>query len=321
MTDYLAHVPVALLMNPDLPASAKLAWMIARLRLQALRAGRARPTITSALSRPAMLRGMARLAAAGWDPLHSDSGNPAVAVPAALLMNRRLGIETRVLYGLLHLTPEFQHPCGQFTYAGLADLARTAPATVAKAVRQLAGAEWVKIEQAHRLAPVHFQLTFPGFERQITALAAAQTRLERANFFGEQLMREYLSLLADSDDFEDDAAPGFLVNPRTGERLQFDRFYPPALAWEFNGAQHYRATEKFSAEAVARQQERDYIKIGICVRRKITLVVVEPDDLTLAGMREKIGNLLPVRDTAGSELLADFLEAESRTYRRKVARL
>lgn len=55
-------------------------------------------------------------------------------------------------------------------------------------------------------------------------------------------MREYLSLMIDSGEFEDNAAPGFLVNPLTDERLQFDRFYPPGVAFEFNGPQHYGAT-------------------------------------------------------------------------------
>jgi hypothetical protein len=58
--------------------------------------------------------------------------------------------------------------------------------------------------------------------------------------------------------------------------------------------------------------------LGICLTRKITLVVVRPEDLTLPGMREKVGILLPVRDTTGSELVVG-LERESREYRRRVA--
>jgi hypothetical protein len=220
-----------------------------------------------------MLKGMAQLVAAGWDPNNPDHRGDAVAVPAALLTNRALGIEARVLYGLLVLTPGFQHdppflshsgtsirrnggshPCGRFTYVELATLVQASPNTVTKAVRELVGAEWLQIERANRLAPVHFQLSFPGFDRQTSVLAGVQKRLERASYFGEQLMREYLSLLVDSADFEDDAAPGFLLNPRTDERLQLDRFYPPYVAWEFNGPQHYRATQRFSAEDVARQQ-------------------------------------------------------------------
>ena len=237
--------------------------MAARLRLAAAQAGVRRPPVTAALTRPAMLKGMAQLSTARWDPNQTGDQGATVPVPVPLVMNRKLGIQARVLYGLLLLTPDFQHPCGHFTYAQLAELAHASPNTVTKAVRKLVAAEWLHTERANRLAPVHFQLTFPGLDRQTTLLGAVQKRLERAKFFGEQLMREYLSLLVDSANYEDDAAPGFLANPRTHELLQFDRFYPPGVAREFNGPQHYRATERFTADDVARQQERDYIKLGI----------------------------------------------------------
>jgi hypothetical protein len=35
-------------------------------------------------------------------------------------------------------------------------------------------------------------------------------------------MREYLSLLVDSTLFEDDAAPGYLINPLTDQLMEFD---------------------------------------------------------------------------------------------------
>lgn len=317
MTNSLVQVPAALLLSPDLPATAKLAWMVARLRFAATQTGAPKPPVTAALTRPAMLKSMTQLSAAGWDPDRYQHGGATVAVPASLLTDRKLGIHARVLYGILLLTPEFQHPCGRFTYAGLAQLANASPNTIMKAVRELVGAEWLQVGRANRLAPIHFQLSFPGFDRQRTLLAVVQKRLERARFFGEQLMREYLSLLVDSADYEDDAPLGFLVNPRTHEQLRFDRYYPPNVAWEFNGPQHYHATERFTEEDVARQQERDYLKAGICVTRGITLVVVRPADLTLAGMREKIGTLLPLRDLAGLGLVADYLEAESQGYRRR----
>ncbi len=133
-------------------------------------------------------------------------------------------------------------------------------------------------------------------------------------------MREYLSLLINSDEFEDDAAPGWLVNPRTLERLQLDRFYPPRVAFEYNGPQHYRATGKFSADEVVGQRERDLIKLGLCVTRGITLVTIHPEDLTLRGMKQAVGSLLPLRDLTGSDLLIDYLETESRRYRRIASR-
>lgn len=320
MSTELVSVPVSLLLSPHLTASAKLIWMVSRLRSVSDPAGTTRLCEASGLSRPTVLTGVARLLAAGWDPAKpAVEPDATVPVPAAVLTNHRLGIQARVLYGLVLLLPEFHHPSGWFTYAQLAGLATASPNTVARAVGDLVRAEWIKVERANRLARIRFELSFPGLDRGLAALANAQRRLERAKHYGEGLMREYLSLLVDSDDFEDDATPGFLVNPRTEERLQLDRYYPHTVAWEFNGPQHYRATEKYSAAESAAQRERDYIKLGICVQRGIRLVIVQSEDLTLQSMQQKVGNLLPLRDLTGHDLLIDHLESESRAYRKNVA--
>ena len=321
MANRVSQVPVSLLLHPNLSASAKLIWMIASLSPGSDRAGTTWLSQTSGLSRPTVLKAMGQLADAGWSPARTGLPGATVPVPIPLLTDRRLGIHARVLYGLLLLTPGFHHPCGQFAHAELAALAHASRNTVANAVGQLARAEWIKVERANRLDRIHFELSFPGFSRAMNALSAAQNRLARAKYLGEGLMREYLSLLIDSEAYEDDATPGFLVNPRTDEHLQLDRFYPPRVAFEFNGPQHYRATDKFSADEADRQRERDYIKLGICVTRGISLVIIHPEDLTLKGMRQKVGDLLPLRDLAGFELLIDFLEAESRNYRRRIARI
>lgn len=280
-------------------------------------------TTTSGLSRQTVLKAIAQLAASGWDPTSDRDPGATVPVPAALLTNRKLRVHVRVLYGLLLLTPGFRHPFGQFTYAELAGLAQVSRNTVARGVDELAGAEWIRVERANRLARIHFELSFPGFAQGKVALARAQRRLDKAKHFGEALMREYLSLLIDSEDYEDDAAPGFLVNPRTDERLQLDRFYPPSVAFEFNGPQHCRATARFSEAEVVAQRERDYIKMGICVSRGITLIIILPEDLTLKGVTQKIGNLLPLRDLTGSDygLLIGHLESESDDYREFVSGL
>ncbi len=349
MASEVVQAPISLLLSPDIQAPAKLIWMVSRLRpssnqaankdanKDANQADLAWLSETSGLSRPTVLKWLAQLVASGWDPTRAgDPGATArptatatakatatatVPVPRDILINRGLGVHARVMYGLLLLTPGFRHPCGQFTYAELAALAHASPNTVTRAVNELARAEWVKVERANRLARIHFELSFPGLARALMALAGAQKRLDQAKYFGEGLMREYLSLLIDSEDYEDDATPGFLVNPRTDERLQFDRYYPPSVAFEFNGPQHYRATEKFTAEEADQQRERDYIKLGICVTRGITLVVIHPENLTLKGMRQKVENLLPPRNQTGYDLLIDFLESESRGYRRFVSRL
>lgn len=86
-------------------------------------------------------------------------------------------------------------------------------------------------------APLAFTLLNPALQRQEAALNAAVRRLPRARFDGEAIMREYLNVLVDSDEFPDNVRPGFLVNPYTGERMEFDRYYPPHVALEFQGPQ------------------------------------------------------------------------------------
>ncbi|HEY3365424.1 MAG TPA: hypothetical protein VGK74_10265 [Symbiobacteriaceae bacterium] len=324
-----------------MPASAKIgtAWLSA----------------STGLARTTVLAGLAQLTAQGWYPPPPGAG-ATVPIPEAVLTNRRLSTQARVLYGLLLLTPGFldppflshsgtsirrtggfpdppflshsgtsirrtggSHPGGRFSYAELADLAHASRNTVAKALAELVRAEWVTLDRAHRRAPIHFELTFPGRERGEIALAAAQRRLSKKdNPFGEALMREYLSLLVDSDAFEDNASPGFLLNPRTQELLQFDRYYPPNVAFEFNGPQHYRATDRFTPGQVATQRERDYIKMGICMERGITLLIIHPEDLTVAVMQQKVADRLPLRNLTGHDLLIEHLESESRTYRRRM---
>lgn len=133
-------------------------------------------------------------------------------------------------------------------------------------------------------------------------------------------MREYLTLLIDSDQFEDNAAPGFLVNPLTNERMQFDRFYPPSVAFEFQGPQHYGATALYSEAEAAKQRGRDLMKQGICIERGIRLVLIQPQDLSLKVIQQKVGPLLPLRDLIEYQPLIAMLESIARGYRRKAKR-
>lgn len=318
MENQVANTPAELLLDDSLQASAKLIWMAANL----MPASEANPTAwltaNTGLVRTTVLAGLAQLTARGWYPPPPDAG-ATVPIPGVLLLNHDLSTRARVLYGILLLTPGFRHPGGRFTYAELADLAHASRNTVVEALAELVRAEWIMVEQANRRAPISFELTFPGRERGEVALAAAQRRLSKKEIpFGEQLMREYLNLLIHSDQLEDNASPGFLLNPRTQELLQFDRYYPPNVAFEFNGPQHHRPTERFTPDQVAAQRERDYIKMGICMERQITLVIVHPEDLTLAAMQQKVATLLPRRDLTGYGELIDYLESESQAYRRSM---
>lgn len=212
-----------------------------------------------------------------------------------------------MLYGSLRLTPGFQAATGQFTYAELCRLTGSSPNTLKRAVRALHEGGWLEISQGNKFSPVRFVLRNPAAEWREAEVAAARRRLEKAAFSGEALLREYLSLIIDSDMCLDDCRPGFLVNACSNEAMRFDRYYPPPVAFDFHAPQRYGPNAGDPQGTEARMQlGLDYMKLGICVDRGITLVAVYAEDLTLESMQRKVGDLLPRRRLAHDEPLIEY---------------
>lgn len=339
----MVQVPDALLHHRLLGKSAKLLWLILALDARTAPAAAAtsvtapaaspvaaaprpgRLQALSGLARHTVLRGLRQLQAAGWlTPAPHQPPTPRqgeACLPGDLLHDGRVSVQAKLLYASLQRTPGFSASAGQCTYAQLSHLTGLGPNTVKRAVRALQETGWLTISQRNKFSPIHFVLRNPAAERRAEATAQVQRRLNRAPYLGEALMREYLTLIVDSDEYDDDASPGFLINPYTGEELQFDRYYPPGVAFEFQGPQHYGPTDLYAEEAdIRKQQARDYIKRGISASRGIHLAVVHPEDLTLAGMCQKVQGLLPLRQLDGHELAIAYLEQVSRAYRRKARR-
>lgn len=323
-------VPKALITATDISASAKVVWMVAALQgvhgsFGALSPIRVAEQTGSGLR--TVCRAIGQLAASRWSP--DGAGSPlwrassgAVSIPAHLITDAAVRAGAKVLYGVLQLVPGFHYPTCLTTFDALAELAYLHRQTTRRSVLELAATGWLDLNQAQRYAPLHITLCNPVAEGVAAEASAVRRRVEKASFRGEALMREYLNVLVATDQFEDDAAPGFLVNPRTKERLQFDRYYPSqGVAFEFNGPQHYRATRLYTREEATLQRTRDYIKGGICLERGIKLVVAHAEDLTLARMRRKVGDLLPQRDLTDLRPVLDTLESISREHRRAVKRI
>lgn len=304
-------VPAFLLLHRELSPAAKLLWICCQIgsdpRPRQLEA-------RSTLTRHTVLRGLAELKSSGWLSI-SGQGGPQAALPAPLLADPRLEPRHKLLYGILQLTS-----C-QSTYAKLSILSGFGLNTVKRAITALRQTGWLEATQVHQQSPIHFTLCNPVAEQQQKAVADLDERLTRAAFKGEALMREYLSLLVDSGDYEDNASPGYLINPLTGRELQLDRYYPPGVAFEFNGAQHYGPTAKYPGKTPSkRQMARDLMKKGLCADREIHLIILHPQDLTLDRIRAKLDGLLPLRNLDGQERIIQYLAAASRRYRRKACR-
>lgn len=314
-------VPARLLLDRRLPSTARFLWLVLQLCAPDERAPR-RLHERSGLARHTVRRALAALDLAGWlsgnpDPRDGDPVGHA-SFPPDLLLAKEVGVPAKLIYGALQLLPGFHHQSVQFTLAALGELTGLTPVPVREAVRQLEHHCWLQLVQRTKFSPIDCRLRNPVVERRVDEVTLVDLRLREAKYRGEAIMQEFLSMLVDSDEFEENARPGFLINPYTGERMEFDRYYPPRVAFEFNGDQHFGPTQWFPSEVKAwKQQGRDYIKLAICAQRGITLVTVTGDELSMEALTAKIDGLLPLRNLVGKELLIDLLEEAGSAYRRE----
>jgi len=367
------QVPVDLLLDSTLTASAKVVWIALRIYPEAIRNGRPSPTRLAALtglSRPTVRKGLARLAEVGWlgsSPRHHDSfdqergrsqnrqaaapqrqGSPRtkdssqpgpadshgqahtkpaqpvikrfVTIPRELIEDRLVKPQAVVMYGVLQITPGFEHPEGQYTCRQLRELTGRALKTIRRATDVLVRRGWLVVDRKNHLCPFSFTMKNPVLEECLAELERVKWRIERAKFKGEAVMKAFCTLAVPSSDYVDNPRLGSIVNPFTGEILELDRLYPGRLALEFNGPQHYEETEFASAQEVLKQRVRDLIKAMICQDQGIPLVVIRPEDLTLKTMIEKLSPYLPIRDLRNSGPIIEYLERVAKGYRESIRR-
>ncbi len=323
-------VPLALLLSRSLTPAAKLLWI--RLRFDAThkrqrshmpdrlakRTGLARSTVYVAL-KSAVASGWLvsyRQRSSGkrrWRIGFPALDNPSVVkIPVDLIRaSHTVRPQTLLCYGLLQATSEFNGLTGFFKWAEFSKKTGLHIKTVKRAIRALAAAHWIAIRQENRRASLWFRL-----QHADQAYKAEVARgLGESKYSGEGLLRACLSLIVDTQECEDGARPNFLENPSTGERMELDRFYPvDRVAFEFNGRQHYVATGRFSKQEVIAQRKRDALKRQICKDKKIALVVVHAEDLSLTNLRRKIGDKLPMRVLRGFKQTIQYLKHCSQRY-------
>ncbi|MEW8979356.1 MAG: ArsR family transcriptional regulator [Symbiobacterium sp.] len=241
------------------------------------------------------------------------------AVMPVDLLRTDLSAQAKVLYATFQLLPGFRESIVEVTYDQLCFVTDTCLNTVKRALEVLRLHGWIEIARPGRYGSFFVTVSNPHLESQMRAIAELERRLEKEPYRGEGLMRELLNLTVDSQDFEDNAWPGFLINPLTCERLQVDRLYfSQAVGFEFNGPQHYGPTALYPDEEAARlRQARDLIKLAICHQRGILLVPVHSQDLSVSGILRLIPDRLPLRCLDGQELLIAHLEDLCKAYRRR----
>lgn len=327
-------VPLSLLLSKDLTPAAKFLWI--RMRFDAMHP-RKRPhhprrlAKRTGLARSTIYEALRQAEATGWLVPYLDPASGRrrwktacpvrdrriAKIPVDLIRaSHALRPQAILCYGLLQATPRFNGRTGWFKWAELRELTGLHLRTIKRAVRALAEERWIAMAQEHRRKPIWFRLQHAdeAFKDEV------QKGLERANHVGEALMRSLLSLIVKTRECEDGARPGFLVNPASGEKMELDRYYPvDRVAFEFNGRQHYEATGRFTKQEVEAQKKRDRLKRQICKEKKIALVVVKAEDLSLAGMLRKAGALLPRRALRGFKETIRYLNGCGKRYQKAAA--
>ena len=307
-------IPIELLVSDDLTPAAKFLWI--RLRLDE-KHRRPRPQASrklakrTGLARSTIMLALKKAAATGWlVPSRHPHGKgirwktacpvePAgfVRIPVDLIRDwERVRPQEVLCYGFLQLLPSFNGLTGYFKWAELRQLTGLHLRTLKRAVRALAANYWIGMQQKNRLSPIWYRLQHADEARMNEVQRRLDDRLNRpgGNHIGEAIMHEALALIVATDVCQEGARPEFLRNPATGERMELDRYYPnDRVAFEFNGRQHYAATERFSKDKVMAQRKRDAVKRQICKKYGIKLVVVRAEDLTFVQMLRKVGDLLP----------------------------
>lgn len=326
-------VPLSLMLSSDLTPAAKFLWI--RMRFDEMRWGQwshrprqlvkrtklARSTVYEAfrqgestgwlLTRTHPSTGKRRWTTA-WPAREARKAQKTVRIPVSLIRAAHiLRPQAILLYGVLQALPTFRGRTGYFKWAELRELTGLDLRTIKRAARALVDARWLSVAQKHRRAPLFFRLQHADEAYK----EEARHFLENADYVGEALMRSFLSLIVDTQECEDGARPGFLVNPATGERMELDRYYPVhRVAFEFNGQQHYVATGRFTKQDVAAQKKRDRLKQRICKERGVRLIVVHAEDLSLNGILMKVGSLLPRRLLRGFKETIRYLNHCGRRY-------
>ena len=187
-----------------------------------------------------------------------------------------------------------------------------------KACRNLAGLGWMAlVESRQKIRPVAL-IPQVCQEKMVQVLEAGY---DLAGNKGEFLMKRCLDLWVHSDEFMDNARPAFLISPTTGERLEYDRYYLQAVAFEFNGAQHYEVTEVYGDEkALGEAKARDYIKDSLSGRNGVTLVTVTSEDLDPGAFRKVIPQNLLLNQVFTEGCYFTALTRMCGAYRAKAAR-
>lgn len=164
-----------------------------------------------------------------------------------------------------------------------------------------------------------FHVHDPVTERQMEDLERLRLYLDNAPYAGEALLKGILNVIVDSDSYIDNARPSFLVNPLTGQPLEYDRYYEQhKVAVEFHGPQHDAPTELDpSVKAYSRRRVRDVLKLGLSTEAGVRVIIIRAHQLSVQGVAEAVRGHLPLRSFDRQDERIALLDELCRRYRQR----
>ena len=220
----------------------------------------------------------------GWEEAEDKRLRCGIVIPPELALSREVGCMAKTLYMIALATRP----------GSISEIARVAGIDRGHACRvcaELAALGWMRmVRNGKEIMPA--PVTPHTLEERRAKLLSNVVAMAR--YKGEFLMKCWLDLLVASSNLIDNARPGFLCNPMTGEALEFDRYYLEGAGFEYDGEQHYGPTDAYPSEDGFKQlRTRDLLKKGLSQERHIVLVEVRKHDLSLENMEMKIPDVLP----------------------------
>ncbi len=208
-------------------------------------------------------------------------------IPASVLKylyeDQDLGLEAKAIFNCVyHL-----RPC---SLTELANKAGVGSRKASRICRELVSLGWLRFARyGRRCLPVCW---IPRkYQQRLVKNIEADYAL--APFGGEFLFGQILEFVVDVPRFVRNARPDFLRHPKTNQPLELDFYAPKVLAGEFNGNQHYIATEKFSKEEVIEIKQRDLMKEALCARIGLPLIVANNKTLNIQSVMNMIPRNIP----------------------------
>lgn len=136
--------------------------------------------------------------------------------------------------------------------------------------------------------------------REVETAVASEVRdlIGISHFKGEETTKAFIDwTVAPTVRLIYGARPSFLLNPETGQNLEYDIFSPKWLwATEYQGDQHFGPTKQYPGEKEFIDRfRRDLLKAQLSKQNKVRLSTVTKHDLTLENILAVIPDDVPRR--------------------------